>query len=916
MLELKNIVKNYYTDKKPYTALHDISLTFDQVEFVSILGSSGCGKTTLLNVIGTLDDFEDGDLIYNGKSLKDFSDKEKDAFRNNNVGFVFQNYYLIPHLNVLENVELALSVRNIEKEEVKRRALEALKIVHIEDLKDKKPNQISGGQAQRVAIARAIVTSPGYLLADEPTGSLDSQCAQEIMDLLKEISKTKLVIVVTHDEMLANKYSDRIIRMKDGTIVSDTRIHSHEHEPNIEAEERVSRLSLITTTKLALTNIFSRKWKTIMTAIVNSFGMIAIGFLLALNSGFQDYTVRVSKATASSLPVVVTSYQSHTESEDFDEINQSKPYIDSSEIYPQVSGKSQTSYTYNGISPKYVSYLDTLVEQNYIKEYVKSFSNDYSFNLTTQYPASIDGTHKAIYKMVNTTITNYNSYASVSGLPYNIFHVLYGDLDSYDLLTGSLPQDIGDLVLVVDKYNAVNFRILQELGFYSPYDQEDEVRDPENEANVRPISFDDVIGKEYQVFLNDDMYINPTVTKKKDAFGITREVTTYDNPEINSSLADEKGITLKISGILRPKKDSSISMLSSSLCYSKELQELFIQANQNSNIGATITNNIVFTAPDGSLTPALDFYNELNTIIEEFKESGSSILPTNQINTIFNKYFRYYSLTDINTVYSGFSKFFNFSKRLGIELINPDLIGRDLSDPKEIDRQIEIIYNDLFSDPTQAYKDLISIAAYCNAYSTIQCLVIFPPDLTTRPILIQKLDEFNTITPDSSLHANSEREQVFYLESEASGIMKDVAEIISLANAILLVFAVVSLSVSGSITALLISNNVLERKKEIGLLRSFGSRKSDVLSLFEIESFFIGFLAGIISGIATYLLGFIVNDIFKNHFSYYQIDGLFHFTIYHAIIMVAISIIIGLIAAFIPAYKATKVSPVTSLRSE
>ncbi len=926
MLEITHLKKDYYVDKKPYRAIEDLSLDFPDVQFVSVLGPSGCGKTTLLNCIGGLDSFDSGDILFDGCSLREMDDKKKNSYRNNVIGFVFQNYYLIPQLSVLDNVKVALEVRDYPDREITSMALDALKQVGVLDLKDKKPNQLSGGQAQRVAIARCLVTDPRVILADEPTGALDSANSLSIMSLLKELSKNRLVIMVTHNEELAKEYSDRIISMKDGKLVSDETIEKKEIKIEKKTELRKSRLSFFMSFKLAMKNVISRKWKTILSGIANSFGMIGIGFFLAINTGFGNYSYRINSETATSLPVVVPSYNQKNQSESYGEKNASALYPDVDEIYPKVDVGSETSYTYNHFSAKYFSYLDSLKKEGIVREYIESYGNDYSFNLATMFPASKSGNKKESLAYVDTTYTNYNSYAYSSTLPYNIFHVLYGNLDQYDVIAGSLPTDRNDLVLVVDKYNSVSFRILQKLGFYSSSDTQQDVEDESLKTKVQPIKFEDIVGNEengkspktYKVFSNDERYaLNETLTVK-DGLGNDKQVTYYSENELNQEFYENHGTELRIKGILRPKSTSTINILNTALCYLPSLQESLMADNAKSMVSNTIHQNLLFRKDTGKSETELlsSFIQDLQDVLKDYKSGESSILPTNALNEVFNKYFCYYPFVRGNFYYNGFSTFLKEARTHGASLVMDELIGKDLSDENVIQVQLESIMNSyLQGDIEKTYQSVISIISYANAYSSIQSIVIFPMTLTGRSLLLEKLDAFNSIdgNPD---HAINDQEQVYYVSSEANYMLEDIGEMISLASIILLIFAAISLVVSSSMTALLTSNNVLERKKEIGLLRSLGSRKSDVVRIFEIESIIVGTLTGIIGSFFTYVLSFPINALLNYYYPNYHVGTISDFVWYHWLIVTAFSVVVGMIAAWIPSLKAGRQNPVDALRSE
>lgn len=919
MLELLEVKKDYFVDKTPYPALKGISLSFPSLQFVSVLGPSGCGKTTLLNLIGGLDSLTSGQILFDGKDIASRQEKNLDSYRNNHIGFIFQDYFLIQNLTVYENVKLALTVRDYSEAERKEKVQEALKKVHIEELAKKRPSQLSGGQAQRVAIARAIVTDPSILLADEPTGALDSENSRRIRQLLKELSKEHLVIRVTHNETLAREFSDRLISRKDGEIVKDEALHPASVPFKEKKELRKSSLSFKRKRKLALHNLFSRKWKTVLAAIANSFGRIGIAFFLAINHGFSVYSNSLSVASATSLPVIVSSYDQISQNETYADKNQSINYPDSKEIYPALDTESSYGYTRNQFTPKYLAYLDKRKEEGILSDYSVNYGNGYNFNLTTTYPASLNGTKEAGIREVDTAKTSYNYYAYSAGLPWNIFHSLYGDLDQYDLICGDRPENSNELVLVVSSYNAVSFSILQGLGFYNPSDTSQEVSDSSLSTKVKPISFKDVIGKTYRIFDNDDYFIQNDSYIVEDADGNNRIVCSFSKPELTEAFY-ETGQELKISGILRPKKGSSRSRLAPSLCFLPSLQEELVEKNEKSKVATGIKNNLVFTRPsdlDASVLVRQGFINERSELATDFANSKSDVLPTEKLNKIASRYFHYYPFVKSGYRYIGTGRFLSDAGKVGADLIIDEVKNLDFTDSDALEQFRQGVSKDYVRDDRDScYSKVISLIAYANAYSEIQNLVLFPKDLSERGILLQRLDEFNTIEEDSPDHAANKNEQVYYHTSDASSRITDVAERISLVSTILIIFACISLIVSSARTGLLTSNNVLERRKEIGLLRSLGSKKRDVAYVFEIESFLTGRLAGLLGSLFTYCLSFPINALLNHYYSFYAVGHICSFTWYHALIVILFSVILGRISALIPAIKAGKENPVKALKDQ
>ena len=922
MFELKRVCKEYQSGNKTIRALDDVNLSFPSVQFASILGPSGCGKSTLLNLLGGLDNVTSGDILFDGLSLPKMNEERLNKFRNEEVGFIFQNYILIPQLSVIENVETGLAIRGYNRAETEKLAKEALEWVGISDLAEKKPNQLSGGQAQKAAIARALVTNPSIILADEPTGALDSKSSASIMKILKEISKTKLVIMVTHNEVLAKEYSDRIIRINDGKIEKDETINKTEDKKKTKTNVvGKGHMSFGMKMRLAGLNIMSKKVKTIVSCLANSLSLIGIGFFLAINTGFTNYSARISESTASSFPVVVTAYDSKTSSEQNLTRQSENEYPEGTEIYPNVSSSSSVSYQCNNFTQKYFDYLDSLVTGGFASEYTVNYGNNYAYNLMTDFPASLDGKSASYINRVTTSYT-YGSdyYARQSQLPTSIFHVLYGDMTQYDVLAGSLPEDSSQLMLVVDSYNGVDFRTLKELGFYNKNDTQQDVKESvsgdSTKFTVKPITFSDIIGKEYKVFNNDDFYEVSDSKTITDASNTKREMTEYgvkDDVYINDNL----GVKVKISCIVRPKKTSTYTLLSPSLCYLPELQNNLRLKNSTSSLNETLRNNVRMIDPNGTGTAVDDFTSEVTAIYNEYKATITTggTLPTDKINTVFDKYFRYQCFWDLTTTYTSLSSFRYHAGYLGVDLVPDALKGKDLSADGALDdifSEFQALY---LTNRKDAFNLLLGVNAYLNAYGTISSVVIFPVNIENRETLMKKLDEFNVIGTGSD-HASSSIEQVFYSADNSIGMLEDVGHMVSLVSVILSIYVCVTLIVSCIMMSLMTSNNVLERRTEIGLLRSLGARKRDVATLFESESLGIGIVSGVLGSLLTWGLSYPVNNLINSFYSYYKVGTICNFTWYHSLILVGISIIICILASLIPSLKASSEKPVECLRKD
>lgn len=539
MLEIKHIKKSYKTGDFVQKALNDVSIQFRQNEFVAILGPSGSGKTTLLNVLGGLDHYDSGDLIINGKSTKNFKAADWDAYRNNSVGFIFQSYNLIGHISIQDNVEMALTLSNVKKKERRKRAREALKSVGLLEHAHKRPNQLSGGQMQRVAIARSLVNNPDIILADEPTGALDSNTSKQIMDLIQKIASDKLVIMVTHNQDLAYQYATRVIEVKDGKVVSDSNPLTKEEQEEEQYKLKKTKMSFMEALYLSFNNIMTKKGRTLITAFASSIGIIGIALILSLSNGFDLQIDKFERGILSAMPIMISK-----QSMDLDE-----------ESLVQLTGEEQEKYPdKQTVIPK-DNALESLVHQNKINDdYI-----DYIENIPSDLVYGVSYTKMTALNV----LTEHDGEVSVADTQNISFSALPKSLDEntpnaameayYDILAGTLPQKKEDIVLIVDASNRVNTEILQLLGF----DTMDE------------IPFDEIIGKTIKVALNDDFYV-----KMGDYF--------VRNPDLQSVY--DNSITLTVSGILRMKEDFPSYVSSASLCYTNELLDEVTAANNESEI--------------------------------------------------------------------------------------------------------------------------------------------------------------------------------------------------------------------------------------------------------------------------------------------------------------------------------------------
>jgi putative ABC transport system permease protein len=786
MLKLKNITKSYITGEFKQIALNNVSLNFRKNEFVAILGPSGSGKTTLLNIIGGLDRYDEGDLIVNGKSTKHFKDSEWDAYRNNSIGFVFQSYNLIPHLNILDNVEMGMTLSGVSSSIRHKKAVEVLEQVGLKEHIHKKPNQLSGGQMQRVAIARALANDPDIILADEPTGALDTATSIQIMDLIKEISHDKLVIMVTHNPALAERYADRIIRIQDGKIVDDTNPYEDADEEDFYKLKRTS-MSFFTALKLSGKNILTKKFRTTLTAFASSIGIIGIALILSLSTGFQIKIDEFQRDALAEFPIIISQAATQMDRETMEKMRgEIRKAQKDKENYPDV----KKVYLYD---PEEFSVVHT---NKFTEEYIEHINN-ISPEICTRigYLRTIGmnllrKTEEGALPVKVATGFSSDSRAearnitSTSGLgmttyPENIDNTRESYLEeNYDLLAGEYPSSETDLVLVVDKKNRVNLNTLKNLGFET--------------EDVESIDFDEIIGTELKLIPNDEYY---TKTPVGNFIPRNDYDTMYDS---------EKAITLRISGIVRLKEDVEIDLLGNGIVYSDKLLQRIIDMEKDSEI------------------------------VKAQKESDFNVLTM-----------------------------------------------------KELDEEEK--------------KNLLT---YLGADSMPYMIFLYPKDFNSKELVKEYLDEYNV--------GKAEEDTIVYTDL-ASTITEMTSSIMNAITLVLIAFSSISLVVSLIMIGIITYISVLERTKEIGVLRALGARKKDITRVFNAETFIIGTFSGLLGISIAYLLTFPVNNIIEN---LTELENVAQLNPLHAIMLVTISVILTLIGGAIPAKMAAKKDPVVALRSE
>ncbi|MGI6713806.1 MAG: ATP-binding cassette domain-containing protein [Bacilli bacterium] len=886
MLELRNIYKDYYVDKKPLRVLKDINLSFPDKGFVSLLGPSGCGKTTLLNLIGGLDQYTSGDIIVEGKSTKDYIDEDWDAYRNHRIGFVFQSYNLITHLTVLENVEMALTLAGIDVKERKLRATKALNSVGLETELNKNINQLSGGQAQRVAIARALVNNPDIILADEPTGALDTKTSIGVLSILKEISQTRLVIMVTHNEYLAQEYSDRIIKMLDGVITEDSAPLNGNDEEIIQGKEKRTSMSFGTAIKTTWKNLRTKRGRTIMTSTAASFGIIGVALVLAVSNGFSGYVSRVEKGTLASYPIGI--YADSISIVIPDEIITPEKFPEKEQVLIQDDTKNTSQFIvlkHNVITPEYLEYLYQMESDGIAASVVVNYRA--YLNLVGEKPdGSEDGV--GIYQM---GWTNYDS--AFNPVPYGNFHELLGGQEFvneyYDLIgqNSRYPENKNEGVIIVDQYNRIQKTKLIDLGII-----------PDNYAGEY-IDFSEFIGRKFKVYNNAEYYQEYQSFTVENAFdGTTKEIKTYRGPTNAENEAwfndPDKGEELKIVGILRVKKEKSLyDLMDSGIGYLKELKDEIIQANENAPICQALENNYTVNKTESEILA------ELQAAIESEEDNLEELFASNNF---LREFFTFYSPFNYDYYY-GSGNPVTRRERLMTDYLQ---MARYLSAPLDGGNYFlnvfeEIIENQLPNIITIEYS-LLELT-----YSRIFSIAIFAKDSDGKKEIIKRLKAWN--------EGKDEFARINYSDV-VSVVTDNIATLVDIIAAVLIVFSSISLVVSSVMIGIITFTSVVERTKEIGILRALGARKKDIKRLFNAETFMIGVFAGAIGIGATIFLSVIINTILNYVYPEAMLGAIALLNPLAGLTLVTINIILTLICGLIPAQLAANKDPVVALRTE
>ena len=927
MLRLSNITKNYKVAGGEIEVLKGLNIAFRKNEFVSILGPSGCGKTTTLNIVGGLDKYTSGDLIIAGKSTKNFTDRDWDVYRNQRIGFIFQSYNLIPHQTVLGNVELALTISGVSKEERVERSLRALEKVGLKGEEYKRPNQLSGGQCQRVAIARALVNEPDILLADEPTGALDSKTSVQIMELIKEISKDKLVIMVTHNAEIAEEYSTRIVRLVDGEIVEDTAPFSVEDEikeveqnqsleqkddceqennskiKKVKTKKAKAKMSFWTAFKLSARNLFSKRARTIMTSVAGSIGIIGISAVLAVSSGVRMFISNMQDDMLSGNPIAIEEtgydFSSMMEGMTFDkkvELVKEKGYVNVDSMVEFLAKQYKTMDSFmvsNDLTEDYLNYVAEMPKEYGVVNF--DYGLDLTNNVYTEYKVNQDikdDTSLSGIRARYTSImqrTQFKEQSSLIASLGDIYMQAIPDSDyilsQYDIIDGGkIATEKNEIMIVVNDDQTLTDLTLAQLGYYVQDDfmdliyrvDDDPNNDPESYKNK--FSFEELKAKKFVWYANDVVYdingsnsTDPEVLKNYNAPFIYNDVVT----EFTKTPDENSKIELEIVGILKPKEGISYGCLEAGMYYTEKLTSHVITQNLQSEVVQYLKNLNAQLPPDSEKEVAFGgmVSNVANNSVA-ISISGSPIIPFS-----YTYYFEDYTAPLTATSMVG-----------TLNTISTLLGGAQ--------------GGDMFS---LSMRQL-------GGERLANGIKIYPTNFTIKDRVTEYLDKWNEegelIVGDKTI-AFEERSEVVYTDN-LSLIISMINSMIDIVTIALVAFTSLSLLVSCVMIAIITYVSVVERVKEIGVIRSLGGRKKDVANLFNAETFMIGTASGLFGIGFTYLLSAIVNAIVKKSAGFV----IMALPLSSALIMLLLSVVLTVVSGLIPSRKASRQDPVVALRTE
>ena len=1004
MLELKGIKKDYLAGENTVHALKGIDLRFRRNEFVSILGPSGCGKTTMLNIIGGLDQYTEGDLIINGRSTKDFKDRDWDTYRNHSIGFVFQSYNLIPHQTVLQNVELALTLSGVSKAERRKRAKKALEDVGLGNQLSKKPSEMSGGQMQRVAIARALVNNPDIILADEPTGALDTETSIQVMEILKEISKDRLIVMVTHNPELAEQYSSRIIRVLDGKLTDDSRpLTEEEYQRELQADKAENEngkklkkpsMSFGTSFSLSLKNLFTKKGRTMLTSFAGSIGIIGIALVLSISQGFNTYINTIQEETLSSYPLTIQ--KTNTDLSALMETFMGSATSDSTHSNDAVYKKSAIYDMMDALNNMETSENDLKSFKSYIESKRKDSESDlhravngvqYSYDLDMLiYTKNVDGTiihsdteelmqemvleHMGIdmQAMTNASTSMFGEDATsmmsmgMGGSSMNLWQeLLPGDngkpindllKKQYDVVYGSWPNSYDEIVLVLDENNELDDMTLYALGLEPKEDvdsiMEAAVNGKELQKDNKSWSYADICSMDFRTILNSDCYRYDKST------GL---YTDLRDTEAGLQYLYDNGLKLKVTGIIRPNEDTTAPMLSGSIAYTSDLTKYIIEHSKESDAitaqkdskNTDIFTGLPFKDTSGSTSDAdkqtafLEYLNELDDGGKAQAYVQIMSIPTEeQLNDSVQQAMQGMSRSDMEAaMLQGMTQQMSMSEsdvQSYLESMSDDEITDTFT--QMMQQQVKAQYAQQVQQQMAAMQPAELVGALNQLLPTLtteQCANYYDEMMqfsdSTYEDNLKALGDIDLDDPASiNLYAatfedkdviedaitdynegKDEMAQIQYTDYVGL-MMSSVTKIINTITYVLIAFVAISLIVSSIMIGVITLISVQERTKEIGILRAIGASKRDVSSMFNAETIIIGFTSGLLGIVVTYLLCIPINLLVHHLTGIQNLSAVL--PVPAAIILIAISVLLTLIAGFIPSKSAAKKDPVVALRSE
>ena len=920
MLQLKNIVKSYTVGELTQVALKGISLNFRENEFVSILGQSGSGKTTMLNIIGGLDRYDSGDLVINGVSTKKYRDADWDAYRNTSIGFVFQSYNLIPHQNVLSNVEMALTLSGVSRKERRKRAVEVLNKVGLQDHIHKKPNQLSGGQMQRVAIARALINNPDILLADEPTGALDTETSIQIMNLLKQIAEEKLVIMVTHNPELAEAYSTRIVNLKDGQITSDTNpfdVPEGSVEEKLTKNQKRVSMSFWTSLGLSFANLRTKIGRTILTSFAGSIGIIGIALILALSTGMNQYITRVQKETMTSYPITISSQTIDATSimqlrgQMMGLSSQKETKEDDDKVHTDYQSLKQSDAVANNLIQnnlaEFKKYLDNPASEihQYVGENGIIYSYNVNFDVYAQNPnqqlintnIELDGgngnsNRPRMFNFANMGVNNQSAknfsemVAGTNGQPISSVVT-----DSYDMVAGYWPTGYNEVVMVLNENNSIPVQSMYQLGFITKeqYTAAKNQLANKQDGEDFTLSYEDMLQKTFYLVPSSENYV-----KNKNG-----SYSQIKNPEYDTDGLMNKSIPLKVTGIIRPKEDAKNATINTAVAYTNLLTNYVIDRANESAIVQAQKN-----------TPEINVLNGVRfnaTTDEEKIQDTKEYLLNLSDDEKANMYqlILYYDGKSQNQEINEDTNSFDMNALSKLSM-NPQsgisgMLENYLNDSPNTTTLLAI-YNDYIGGKSLE-KNLASFGAV--SYESPSSISIYADSFENKDAIGKVIENYNnTVGEDSKI---SYTDYVALMTSSLTTIINGISYV-------LIAFVAVSLIVSSIMIGIITYISVMERTKEIGILRALGASKKNISQLFNAETFIIGILSGIIGLGITLLLLIPINNVIQTVSKIEDLSAVL--PLESAGVLILISTIITVIGGLIPSRSAAKKDPVEALRTE